>query len=74
LTVEQLPPHQHAIYSGYGDIGDAGANTDAYRYQWWGGYNRGWHGDNLGTSYVGGGQPHANMQPYCTLYMWRRTA
>lgn len=23
---------------------------------------------------VGGGQPHGNMQPYSTVYMWRRTA
>lgn len=26
------------------------------------------------TKSVGGGKAHNNMQPYMTLYMWRRTA
>ncbi|MDA9472634.1 phage baseplate protein [Enterococcus sp. 5H] len=30
--------------------------------------------DGLTTGYTGGSQPHNNMQPYITVYMWERTA
>ena len=26
------------------------------------------------TNYTGGSQPHTNLQPYVTVYMWERTA
>lgn len=68
---KELQAHTHNIYSGYQDIGSGGG--DAYRYEQWGGNNRGWHGGNLGTSSTGGGNA-GNLQPYITAYVWKRTA
>lgn len=59
LTLSEIPAHTHAIYSGYGDIGSPTMSSDAYRYQFWGGSNRGWHdGGGYGTSSKGGGESH----------------
>ena len=76
LTIEEMPSHQHKIYSGYSE---ASAGIDAYRYQNWGKNDLGWHGDFRGTSNVGGldngeTQAHNNMPPYMTVYAWQRTA
>ena len=71
LTNAEIPSHSHDIYSGYSDTS---AGTDAYRYQYWAGASLGWHGGNLGTSSTGGGGSHNNLQPYITVYMWKRTA
>lgn len=30
-------------------------------------------GDVSVTTYTGGGQSHSNLQPYQTVYVWRRT-
>lgn len=79
LTVNEMPNHSHTIRSGWGD-GSAG--SDAYRYQFWGKNDLGWKGGNLGTGSAGGGASHShgdtgsssNVQPYITVYMWKRTA
>ena len=72
LTVDEMPAHSHAIYSGYGDI--VSNVSDAYRYQKWGSSDRGWKTGNLGTNSIGGGKAHNNMPPYLVVYMWKRTA
>ena len=72
LTVNEMPAHSHAIYSGYGDI--VSNVSDAYRYQTWGNHDRGWKIGNLGTNSIGGGAAHNNMPPYLAVYMWKRTA
>ena len=72
LTVDEMPAHSHAIYSGYGDI--VSNVSDAYRYQKWGSSERGWKTGNLGTNSIGGGKAHNNMPPYLVVYMWKRTA
>lgn len=74
LTLDQIPGHAHNIYSGFGDIGNPTMSDDAYRYQFWGGNSRGWHGGNLGTSSAGGGAAHNNMPAYKGVYCWYRTA
>ena len=75
LTINQIPSHDHAIYSGWGDQGNPTTDEDAYRYQFWGGNNKGWHsGGNYGTSSVGGGAAHNNMPAYKGCYCWYRTA
>ena len=68
LTVDQIPAHNHAIYSQGGGVVTG----------------RGWVAvaiDGKDTSQVlgdacfntGGGQAHNNLQPYITCYMWKRT-
>ena len=69
LTLEQIPSHSHQIRSGWSE---SSPGSDAYRYQFWGKNDLSWKGGNLGTSAVGGGKDHSNLQPYLTCYMWRR--
>ena len=72
LTVDEMPAHSHAIYSGWGDI--AGNVNDAYRYHTWASNDRGWKTGTLGTNSIGGGKSHNNMPPYLSVYIWKRTA
>lgn len=75
LTVDEIPAHRHRI--GIAGGGDAvrvdrwiedpssdnlvGGNTDAYA-------------RSVQTSAIGSGQAHNNLQPYITIFMWKRTA
>lgn len=73
LTWNEMPAHNHGINSGYGDTGTG----DILRFQQWAGNGRGYHytlsgGQTMSTE--GGGQAHNNLQPYITVYMWKRTA
>ena len=67
LTIAEIPPHSHNIYSGYGD---GQLQPDAFRYQYWADNNRGWN--NGFISNTGGGDAHNNLQPYITCYMYKR--
>lgn len=76
LTIDQIPSHDHGIFSGYGE---ASAETDAFRYQWWAANSLGWH--NAFISSTGGGKGHTHtlnshqhLIPYTTVYMFKRTA
>ena len=71
LSTNEIPSHSHTIRSGWSD---SSPSSDAYRYQFWGKNDLGWKGGNLGTGSTGGGGAHNNLQPYITVYMWRRTA
>lgn len=71
LSVSEIPSHSHMIRSGWSDTSPG---SDAYRYQFWGANNLGWHGGDYGTSSTGGSGSHENRQPYITVYMWKRTA
>lgn len=71
LTKEEIPPHQHATAWGEshnGKYGDTGSRNNA-------GYSLPYDHDNYEwlTSVQGGGQGHNNIQPYITVYMWKRT-
>lgn len=72
LTVGQMPTHTHNKYDG--------ANTATMNTSFATGAGFGLcYGDNAGgtqpfTMSTGGGNPHNNLQPYITCYMWRRTA
>ena len=67
LTVNQIPNHSHTLDGGGSTV--AGGST----------YNRplsagsGTAGVYVSSS-IGGGQAHNNLQPYITVYFWRRTA
>ena len=77
LTISQMPSHNHAISPGVTTAG--GSSTDSFN---------GSEGYNLVTStqFTGGNAAHnhgstgasggvvSNLQPYITVYMWKRTA
>ena len=66
LTVSEMPRHRHSIitrtvagdYQGY--LTTTGNTTSTI--------------GNVGTDENGGDQPHNNMPPYLSVYMWQRTA
>ena len=65
LTANEMPLHNHTIdiFTEIGGPTSGGASyIDGNRY------------GNRTTSMAGGGQPHNNLQPYITCYMWKRTA
>lgn len=66
LTIAEMPSHDHALDVRY----NAGSGS-AYIVDVVGPAK---HGLAYGTETTGGGQPHNNMPPYYTVYMWRRTA
>ena len=67
LTVEEMPEHSHTIPEGDIDGYADGIWVDSSSLV---GLNK---GPNV-TSAVGGGEAHNNLQPYITVYMWKRTA
>ena len=75
LTEAEIAPHKHAM--AYGP--DSSANSTGFSYGIAAGSatnsadGRG-YASNLGTFSAGGGQPHNNMPPYLSVYIWKRTA
>ena len=73
LTLSQFPPHSHKtldkrgyaffggerVYDPAGPAAGTGYATDP---------------NFLNTGSAGSGEAHNNLQPYITVYMWRRTA
>lgn len=71
LTINEMPSHNHqreqtgrALYwdEGLTTMGDLTSGTYV-QISW-----------NRDTTNTGGSQPHNNLQPYITCYMWKRTA
>jgi hypothetical protein len=65
LTKDEMPSHYHSINSASeGQAYSSGTRRNTLT------------GGTVGstTRETGGDQPHNNMQPYITVYMWRRTA
>ena len=61
LTVDEMPSHSHTV--GYeGSRSGDGQNHSVIS------------GSKIRTSSAGGGQPHNNMPPYLSVYVWKRTA
>lgn len=66
LTIQTIPSHRHDWNSSNRAAnGTNYARMRAHGYVSTTGY---------ATSYVGGGQPHNNLQPYITCYIWVRTS
>lgn len=73
LTIDEMPKHTHRFKT---DI-----NSPDYDITWpeWTEYTTGWTQEPNETespasqvTYSGGDQPHNNMPPYLTVYMWKR--
>ena len=66
LTIAEMPAHSHTVPAVQGDNNGSNAirstnDTSPINL-------------NEDTSSVGGGAAHNNLQPYITVYMWKRTA
>lgn len=61
LTIAEMPSHNHgSIFYVYKAAGGAASCTLASS------------GTNYNTGYTGGSQSHNNIQPYITVYIWKR--
>lgn len=66
LSVEEIPPHDHPsrVFPGSSSSMSGGgaefSDGDSHSF--------------LMTGQTGGGQPHNNLQPYVTCYIWKRVA
>jgi hypothetical protein len=70
LTEAEMPSHNHPytdIYLSY--ISQSGNNYNISSGESYGRYTT-----DKTTGSTGGDQPHNNLQPYITVYMWVRTA
>lgn len=67
LTEAEMPSHRHQLpfnpnnHTGGGGAQDGGEGTANYT-------------NSSLTNFTGGGQAHNNLQPYVTIFMWKRTA
>ncbi len=77
LTTTQIPSHNHDIYEPNAWSAGIGvyATNLGYGSSWYGasGYESSAAG-KITTKAVGGGGSHNNLQPYITVYFWRRTS
>lgn len=69
LTVTEMPSHTHDVK--YGSSAPLGLNSGSTGYKL--NYEVGGTQQIYATA-VGGNQPHNNLQPYITCYMFKRTA
>jgi hypothetical protein len=65
LTVDEMPSHFHYDPTITGQSGIYEVNSGPASYD----YN-----GSAPTSSTGGSQPHNNLPPYVTVYIWRRTS
>ena len=69
LTSQEMPSHQHPI-----NVKQEAGNPMAGSEMAVAGGNGEWGTNSLNTQTFGGNQPHNNLQPYITCYMFKRTA
>lgn len=72
LAVNHLPSHNHAAQYGQYLMVDTGDHQELQGLQ--GGVSFSEIGRTGVTANTGDNQPHNNMPPYRSVYMWRRTA
>lgn len=68
LTIDEIPGHYHVydrrlLYWGEAELAGAIGTGQA----------NGGQSSRSNTQFTGGDQPHNNLQPYITCYMWKRT-
>ena len=79
LTIEEIPPHTHTLNGWWfnGTSNKPSGNRYGMGYQVEGAsFSQSTRSteNNWFNSPTGGGRAHNNMQPYITIYMWKRTA
>ena len=72
LTIAEMPNHNHGLHVGYPD----GTQDTRYNVLWFipPSYDKAWWDDTRHINAAGGGQPHNNLQPYITAYIWKRVS
>lgn len=73
LTIEELPQHSHGIYGADSRSGDNTLQQPRFTYKDTG-QTTTYISGIMGTELTGGGNAHNNMQPYLSVYMWKRTS
>nr|DAL38994.1 MAG TPA_asm: Baseplate structural protein [Caudoviricetes sp.] len=68
LTIDEMPSHSHRQYV------SANNGNDSIRRDWSSDGASRAYDQGMETGRAGGNRPHNNLQPYVTLYRWRRTA
>lgn len=68
LTIDEMPSHSHRQYV------SANNGNDSIRRDWSSDGSSKAYDQGMETGRAGGNRPHNNLQPYVTLYRWRRTA
>lgn len=68
LTIDEMPSHSHRQYV------SANNGNDSIRRDWSSDGASSAYDQGMETGRAGGNRPHNNLQPYVTLYRWRRTA
>lgn len=67
LTVDEMPSHRHNLYGALTGKNEAISNTGNN----WAQTTTGWDVSKW-IKDTGGGQPHNNMPPYRSVYIWER--
>ena len=68
LTIDELPSHSHRQYV------SANNGNDSIRRDWDSDGSGRAYDQGMNTGSTGGDKPHNNLQPYITIYRWRRIA
>lgn len=71
LTENEMPGHRHPNGCRVQWYNNA---AKGFQVTWIENANLSIDKETIYTAYVGGNQPHNNMPPYRSVYMWRRTA
>lgn len=68
LTIDEMPSHSHRQFV------SANNGSDSIRRDWSSDGASRAYDQGMETGRTGGNRPHNNLQPYVTIYRWRRTA
>lgn len=72
LNIPEIPSHSHPVFWQASSNGDTSGNSWCIQVETTA--HDGWLYNMRSTGSQGGSQPHNNMQPYRTVYRWRRIA